>query len=352
MEKEQTMNEVSWQSPSNIAFIKYWGKYDNQIPANPSFSMTLNKAVTETSIRFKTTKNVSAPEMTFLFEGKENKTFESRIQKYLFQLQEHFHFLQKTNLHIRSKNSFPHSAGIASSASSMSAFALCLCSIEAFLSGKASHGNDFFSRASQIARLGSGSACRSVFGGYVTWGTHQNYQRLSNEFASPVSHNDIHPVFRNMRDSILVVRSSKKEVSSSSGHQLMQLNPYAATRFENANKNFEELFRSMKTGDFQQFAEILEYEALSLHAMMMTSKPGYILLEPVSLKIIEQIRDIRSNEGLPVTFTIDAGPNIHIIYPENEKERIQSFIRNSLIRFCEKETWIDDTIGNGPKKLR
>ena len=122
-------NKVAWRSPSNIALIKYWGKKEGQIPANASLSFTLSKSYTETKIAYSENENGNNVSIDFLFEGKKNELFEQKIVKFLNSINKYFSFLSKLHLKIESKNSFPHSAGIASSASSMSALALCLCSI-------------------------------------------------------------------------------------------------------------------------------------------------------------------------------------------------------------------------------
>ena len=151
--------EVSWKAPSNIALIKYWGKHGNQLPRNASFSFTLDTAYTETTIHYTAKQNDDkAIAIKFLFEGKEHPKFTEKIEQFLKSIVPFFPFLPHLSLTIHSHNSFPHSTGIASSASSMAALALCLTSIENELDGGLSPAL-FFEKASKIARLGSGSAC-------------------------------------------------------------------------------------------------------------------------------------------------------------------------------------------------
>ena len=117
--------EVAWRAPSNIALIKYWGKYGNQLPKNASISFTLNNAFTETSVKYAAKENNDKNiDLKFYFEGKENPKFAEKIQKFLESIIPHFPFLTYVSLEINSSNSFPHSTGIASSASSMAALAL------------------------------------------------------------------------------------------------------------------------------------------------------------------------------------------------------------------------------------
>ncbi|MCB0685806.1 MAG: diphosphomevalonate decarboxylase, partial [Saprospiraceae bacterium] len=124
MLKDQISGNVRWQSPSNIALIKYWGKYGDQLPQNPSISFTLDKSFTQTKISYRFRPDRHSPiSTTFLFEGKENAAFQERIERYLLKRKDFLPFLSDLHLDIESTNSFPHSAGIASSASAFSALA-------------------------------------------------------------------------------------------------------------------------------------------------------------------------------------------------------------------------------------
>jgi len=171
---EGEWQQVGWRSPSNIALIKYWGKAGWQIPMNPSLSFTLSNAYTETVLLFKKKKVKNKKiEFLYLFEGNENYEFSDHIKKYLNNILSEFPFLADYYFRFESKNSFPHSAGIASSASSMSALALCLCSIELQIN-KTVDSLGFYQKASHTARMGSGSASRSVYGGFNAWEKHMS----------------------------------------------------------------------------------------------------------------------------------------------------------------------------------
>jgi len=162
LSKEQ--NRVAWRSPSNIAIVKYWGKHGVQLPQNPSVSFTLDAAHTDTSVTFIPKAVISRDiSIDFYFEGESNEAFANKIVKFLDSLDSEFSFLRDYDFKIESSNSFPHSSGIASSASAMSALALCLCSIERLLTNTQGNSIDFLRKASHIARLGSGSAARSVY---------------------------------------------------------------------------------------------------------------------------------------------------------------------------------------------
>ena len=340
--------QVSWKSPSNIAFIKYWGKHGIQLPMNPSLSMTLDKCFTQTSITL-TEKQANSPiEFTFAFEGKSNSKFANRIEKYIQQIANKLSFLDHYRLEIESENSFPHSAGIASSASAMSALALCLGTIEQRL-GKNMSG-EFYQETSELARLGSGSASRSLFSEFAVWGKTNDIKDSSDNYAVKLNV-PIHPDLKCLRDVVLIVDAEEKKVSSSAGHGLMNNHPYATPRFLSAQQNLTTLLAAMRSGDFEKFAEMLEHEALSLHAMMMTASPWYTLLSPNSLIIMEKIREFREESKVKITFTLDAGPNVHVIFPADEDLKVKNFIERELLTYCSNRKFILDSIGSGPEIL-
>ena len=148
--------KVGWSSPSNIALVKYWGKKGKQIPQNPSISFTLSECRSETFISFEKADNFG---FKFFFEGQENPAFGAKIEKFLLDNQVFFPFINQLNLTVESRNTFPHSSGIASSASSMSAFVMCLMEMDSRFVGKEID----LQKASYFSRLASGSAARSVF---------------------------------------------------------------------------------------------------------------------------------------------------------------------------------------------
>jgi diphosphomevalonate decarboxylase len=223
---------VKWQSPANIALIKYWGKKGHQIPANPSISFTLNNAYTEMSLRWEAkTTGSDAIDLTFYFEGKENEKFKKKIADFLQTRISEYPFLKDLKLTIHSENSFPHSAGIASSASSMSALALCLCSLEKIFLGTLQADTEFFHKASFLSRLASGSASRSVYGGLVTWGKIPGLNDTSDEVASPLQM-PVHENFKNYQDAVMVVSRSEKATSSRAGHALMDAHPFNEARYK------------------------------------------------------------------------------------------------------------------------
>jgi diphosphomevalonate decarboxylase len=350
--KEEVPNDfrgkVGWSSPSNIALVKYWGKKGKQIPQNPSISFTLSECRSETFVAYEKAEKFG---FRFFFDGKENPAFGAKIEKFLLDNQAFFPFINQLSLKVESRNTFPHSSGIASSASSMSAFVMGLMEIEKLLVGPSTgSGTLDLCKASYFSRLASGSAARSVYPKMALWGKTDCYKGSSDEYAVSLE-NDIHPVFKTYRDAILIVSGETKSVSSRAGHALMEGNPYAPARYAQANKNIKNLLAALKLGDLDTFINITESEALQLHALMMCSNPSYILMKPNTLNLINEIREFREETKIPLCFTLDAGPNVHLLYPDNEAEKVNGFIQNKLVHYCDEGRWIADHVGDGPKKL-
>jgi diphosphomevalonate decarboxylase len=351
---------IACQAPSNIALVKYWGKYGEQLPQNASISFTLSECRTETTLNF----NKIATAETFNFEvyldGKREASFKPKIQKFFERIEKYIPFLKEYKFKIETKNTFPHSSGIASSASGMSALAVCLVQLETLLcehkpDDKSNSTSDIdtgtlkineIKKASFLARLGSGSAARSVEGPLVVWGAHPEIEGSSNLFGIQYPYT-IHKNFGNYQDTILLVDKGEKQVSSTVGHDLMHNNPYAEARFKTANKNLATLKTIFKVGDISAFVELVESEALQLHAMMMASKPYFILMKPNTLEIINRIWHYRKETSSRVCFTLDAGANVHVLYPFSEKEKIQKFIAENLAIFCKNGEFIHDQCGFG-----
>ncbi len=338
--------EMAWQSPSNIALVKYWGKQGNQLPNNPSVSFTLKQSRTETKLSVKRTKKKMA-DFHFFFEGKEAVVFGQKIKTFLETITPYFPFLQQLDLHIESRNTFPHSSGIASSASSMSALVMCLLDLEQKIIGGSKIDRQ---KASFFSRLGSGSAARSVYPSAAEWGVSGVFAGSSDLFAVPL-YQHIHPVFKRFHDSILIIHAGTKAVSSRAGHALMVNNPFAQIRYQEANKHTEQIMHALEAGDLETFIRVAENEALQLHALMMTSEPSFVLMQAGSIEAIQRIRSFRQNTAIPLCFTLDAGPNIHLLYPEEYREKVYEFIKNELVSLCHEKVWIDDQVGDGPSKI-
>ena len=332
---------VSASCPSNIALIKYWGKYENQIPANPSISYTLNHCRTNTSMEFFAGEEFSV--QTFL-AGNEEQKFAEKIEKYFKSIEQYLPWILKGKYIIKTENTFPHSSGIASSASGFGAIAKCLMNLDDIFSGN-SDSNFKTKKESFLARLGSGSASRSLYEGLVVWGKTEEVEGSSDLFAVPYNNNEIHPIFKNFNDWVLLIHEGQKSVSSTVGHGLMNTNPYAERRFQEAHENFTKLKSILATGDMEGFIKLVEHEALTLHAMMMMSEPAFILMQTGTLQVINKIWEFRKITGLALFFTLDAGANVHLLFPNDiDNKRITDFITTELIPLTQKGGVVKDVM--------
>jgi diphosphomevalonate decarboxylase len=348
-----------WSAPSNIALVKYWGKKENhpsskselakQIPANPSISFTLNNCKTITKLAFTKKENNGDFSFDLLFEGKPKEDFKPKIQKFFERIDAYCPYLKHYHFTIDTENTFPHSSGIASSASGMAALSMNIMSLEKALNPTMTD-DFFFQKASFLARLGSGSACRSIKGNIVVWGKHADINGSSDLFGVAFP-SQLHKNFINYQDTILLVDKGEKQVSSTVGHDLMHNHPFAEQRFAQAHHHLSAIKTILETGDLDHFIKIVESEALTLHAMMMTSLPYFILMKPNTLEIINKIWKFRNDTKIPVCFTLDAGANVHVLYPENVRDSVLQFIKDELVGYCQNGNYICDTIGNGSQLI-
>ncbi|MEM7163040.1 MAG: diphosphomevalonate decarboxylase [Bacteroidota bacterium] len=350
--KEKTIEKalIEYRSPSNIALVKYWGKMGLQMPMNPSVSFTLNACATTTCVEFNAIQNDRMEvQFEFFFEGAPKPDFHPKLNTFFDRILRDFPALKNYHLRLDSSNSFPHSSGIASSASAMSALALCLGEFEKKLLGE-QYASDFDQRISNWSRLGSGSACRSVIPELGLWGYSPDIEGSSDKYAIAID--GIAPVFKDFRDIVLLVDKGEKQISSTAGHALMNGHAYTAARIEQAHLNLIELLDTMRNGNLEKFVKIVENEALSLHAMMLSSDPGYFLFKPETLKIIEAIRSFRQQNGIHLCFTLDAGANVHLLYPSKDEKEVLGFVEGELLVFCQNGEYICDSVGKGPERLK
>lgn len=335
--------KIGYNSPSNIALVKYWGKEPgDQIPMNPSLSMTLKSCKSFTTVEYEV-KSGSEPNIEVVFEGKRSIDIEAKLQRWFTKISYFFSWLNNASLKIDSYNNFPHSAGIASSASGMSTMAMCLYGIDKHIKG---HSDNDVDLLSNISRLGSGSASRSVMGPYALWGRTDEFEPSSNDYAVVYPH--IHDLFQNLHDIIIVVDREPKIISSRDGHSLMEGNPYRQARVFQANNNLKSLLMALKEGDWDVFQKITESEALSLHALMMSSRGGMLLLKGGTVDWIHYLRSVRKEKGIKMAFTMDAGANIHLLCPPEEYNRVKEILVGSPVPKIEL---IEDFTGKGPELM-
>jgi diphosphomevalonate decarboxylase len=293
------------KAPANIAFIKYWGKRNAKLrlPMNSSISMNLSEIFTITSVEF----NQKLKEDLVKIDGKVVSDKEKeRVVKHI----ERIRRLAKVKLKakVESRNNFPKGTGLASSASGFAALTLA--------ASKAAGLNLTEEQLSILARIGSGSACRSVPSGFVEW-------KAGNTNESSYARSLYSPDYWSICDVIAIVGRKSKKVGSTEGHALVESSPFLKTRLSGMKKKVDEIKMAMKEKDFSKFGEILEEEAINMHLVMMTSKPALYYWTPETLKIMLKVIEWR-NQGLESYFTIDAGPNVHIICREQNVNKVKA----------------------------
>jgi diphosphomevalonate decarboxylase len=278
----------------NVALIKYWGNRDTalRLPANGSISMNLAGLETRTTVFFD--ENLSADEVKI--NGKSASRVEKdRVCKMLDEVrtQATIHLFA----YVESANNFPSGTGIASSASAFAALALAASAAAGLVLSE-----DALSR---LARHGSGSACRSIPGGFVEWaaGT-SDADSYATSFAPPE--------YWDLADCIAVVSTEQKLTGSSEGHALAGTSPFQFVRVADTPRRLTICRQAILSRDFTAFADIVEEDSNLMHAVMMTSRPSLFYWQPVTLAVMHAVRAARE-AGLPVCYTIDAGPNVHVI---------------------------------------
>lgn len=288
---------------SNIALIKYWGKYDERLflPMNSSLSMTLDSLNTKTTVEFSDKYKNDIIQI----DGKDAKDL--TLQKVIG----HLNLIRSlANINLKAKviseNNFPIEAGLASSASGFAALTVAACTAAGLNLDK--------KQLSIISRQGSGSSCRSIFGGYVEW---LAAKRSEDSFARQIA-DESH---FNIRDTVAIVSSTPKKVSSREGMQrTVETSPLYKTRLELVKNNFEKMKKAILGKDFTQIGKIAEFDCLLMHACMLTTNPALIYWSPTTIEIIHAVENWR-DEDLEAYYTSDAGSNVHILtLPKNTKD--------------------------------
>jgi diphosphomevalonate decarboxylase len=302
------MNAVTAQANPNIAFIKYWGNHNNalRIPLNGSISMNLNGLSTITSVRFDSSFNTDKLEI----DGK------SATGPALKRVRDHLDIIRRmANIdmaaEIKSRNNFPMGSGIASSASAFAALSLA--------GSKAAGLSLSPVELSRLARQGSGSACRSIPAGITEWhaGT-----RDADSFADQLAP----PEYWDLVDCLAVTSEGHKIIGSSEGHRLADSSPLQKVRVADADRRLEQCRTAILTRDFESFADVIEQDSNLMHSVMCTSNPKLVYWTPVTLAVVAAVLDMRQ-AGYEVSYTIDAGPNVHIITRKMIEERVRSIIK-------------------------
>ena len=305
---------------SNIAFIKYWGNQDNRLhlPANASLSLNLAGLETVTSVRF----SPALPEDEVWLEGtRQAGEVSQRVTAHL----DHIRALARLELcaRVESRNNFPMGAGIASSASAFAALTLA---------GAAAAGLTLEERElSALARLGSGSACRSIPTGFVEWQTSGAYQSAPHTAPHDTSfaYSIAPPEHWPLADVIAIVSRAPKAVSSTRGHALAHTSPFHAAQVGTAADRLQRCRTALFNRDFAALAEVVEADAIIMHSVMMTSTPPLFYWEPATIGILKAVPAWRAG-GLPVCYTVDAGPNVHCLCPAEAAPEVERRLRHDL----------------------
>ena len=278
----------------NIALVKYWGKQNKILnhPASPSLSITLDSLITKTKVS-------SSTETRLLLNGKKNEDL--KVAKFLNLFREKF---ELPPVSVETNNNFPTGAGLASSASGFAALVTALN--EHFQLGLSP------SKLSEWARRGSASAARSIFGGFVTLqGPNWRAEQLSNQ-----PHWDLEIC-------IIVINEGPKKISSTTGMKTSEAtSPFYSEWIKSADLDFKIAKKAIIERDFVTLSEVSEQNCLKMHSVMHTSQPAISYWAPGTVSAMELVREIR-NTGTPAFFTMDAGPQVKVIYPKKCRTTIQ-----------------------------
>ena len=289
-------------APSNIAFIKYWGKKDEilRLPENGSISMNLSNLQTTTTVEF----NKDSKEDSIVINDIREENEGSRAIKHLDRIRK----IAKINYKAKvvTKNNFPTGTGLSSSASGFAALTLAVV--------KAAGLNLSEKELSILARQGSGSACRSIPDGFVEW-----LDGDTSETSHAVSLYS--PEYWDIVDVVAVVSKNKKEVSTTEGQKLAKSSPFFPVRLARIKEKIRLIKQYLKKKDFKNFGELLEAEALELHAIMLTSTPSLIYWLPGTLRVMHFVKKWRA-DGLEVYFTVNTGQDIHLICQKKDVEEV------------------------------
>lgn len=301
------MPKSTVRAGSNIAFIKYWGVADAalNVPLNNSISMTLAEAHTTTTVEWVDAGSLAEDEIT-LDGVRLDERSAQRLVRHLDRLRALAGVSHRAR--VVSRNNFPMASGIASSASGFAALTVAGCRALGLELNAA--------RLSALARRGSGSASRSLFGGFVEW-------TRGHDDASSVAHPLHEAGHWALYDVVAVVSAAEKAISSEGGHRLAATSPLLSGRLATLPHALEETRRAIAERDLHRLGPVIEQDALAMHAVMMTSTPSLLYWQPGTLEILHAVHRWR-REGLPVYFTIDAGPNIHLICEAQDAETIRN----------------------------
>lgn len=294
-------------APSNIAFIKYWGKADEELrlPSNSSISMNLNNLLTTTTVEF----DSRLLHDDVLINNQHDVLKKNRVVKHLDRIRNLANISYKAK--VVSQNNFPSSTGLSSSASAFAALTVA---------GSSASGLSLPEKElTVLARLGSGSASRSIPDGFVQWKADSRSEESYAYSLFPKSHWDI-------ADAVVILSEKEKDVPTSVGQTYTRKNHFFQTRLKHIDEKLSLCKTYIQEKNFPLFGELIEQEALELHAIMMTTTPYLLYLFPETVSLIKIIRKWRDG-GLPVYFTLNTGQNMHLICEKINVKKLVSELK-------------------------
>jgi len=298
-----TAHIATARANSNLALIKYWGNRSDalRLPANGSISIGLAGLFTITTVAFRA--DLTADQIT-IEEQRAPEQAAARVSHHLDHVRQLAGVTQRAE--VTSRNNFPTGAGIASSASAFAALTLAAATaLQLSLTER---------ELSAIARLGSGSASRSIPGGYVEWHVGDRHSDSYAETIAPPDH-------WALCDLIAVVSRAHKSTGSTEGHAIAATSPFQVARVAGAVERLAICRKAILDRDFDALAAIAEVDSTLMHAVMMTGTPALFYWQPATLAVMESVRTWRS-AGIPVFYTIDAGANVHCLCPAAQADAI------------------------------
>lgn len=299
------------EARANIALIKYWGRSDHglNLPLTNSISLTVDGLVTRTTVV--ADESLRADELSINGQPQSGAPLK-RAARHLDALRKRAG--DPTFCRVVSENTFAASAGLASSASGFAALTVA---------GFAALGVEADAREmSTYARLGSGSASRSLYGGFVEWRAGKTHEESYAEPLAPEGHMDLHDV-------VVVLAEEEKKVGSLEGHALADTSPLQAGRLARVPHLLGEVREGIRAKDFERIGRAAEEDALLMHAVMMTSQPSLLYWSPDTIAGLHAVRRWRE-EGVPVYATIDAGPNLHLMCMGKDSKEVARRARDEL----------------------
>ncbi|MDA8020671.1 MAG: diphosphomevalonate decarboxylase [Thermoanaerobaculia bacterium] len=328
------MPKTTIVSPSNIAFIKYWGATDlaSAVPENASLSMTLRACHSRSTVEHVDRSGEHEIRWRGTDGGLETAppAFAQRVREHLDRLLDWAG--ESGFFRVATENSFPAAAGLASSASGFSALTLAVL-------GALGRAESHAMQSELARRSGSGSASRSVLGGYVQWPAKALAPDGAKDYAFQV-----HPAEHwDLRNVVVIVETGAKETSSLEGHRRARTSPYFERRLRDLPGRLEAVRDALACRDFDRMGAIVEAEAVDLHCVAMTSAPPIYYWKPATLTVLEAVRGLRS-AGVSAWATMDAGANVHVLCQPDDEDAVAA----TLGGLPGVDRLIRDGVGSGP----